>query len=83
MTDSRSQARTEAIRAALKARDSDTQAVLDGILVYEALEAGNADPVLRVTRMGDPSSWALLGMLRAAIQVVESDLMDGWEADDE
>ena len=43
----------------------------------------NADTVLRVTRMGDPSSWALIGMLQAAARLAEADLMDGWEADDE
>ena len=71
------------IREALKTRDPDIQVVLDGILVYEVLEAGNADPVLRVTRVGDPSSWALIGMLRAATRLAEVDLMDGWEADDD
>ena len=83
MTSDPSEACTQTIREALKERDPDVQVVLDGILVYEVLEAGNADPVLRVTRMGDPSSWALIGMLRAAARLAEADLMDGWEADDE
>lgn len=83
MTSDPSEACTQTIREALKERDPDVQVVLDGILVYEVLEAGNADPVLQVTRMGDPSSWALIGMLRAAARLAEADLMDGWEADDE
>lgn len=83
MTSDPSEACTQTIREALKERDPDVQVVLDGILVYEVLEAGNADPVLKVTRMGDPSSWVLIGMLRAAARLAEADLMDGWEADDE
>lgn len=83
MTSDPSEACIQTIRGALKERDPDVQVVLDGILVYEVLEAGNADPVLRVTRMGDPSSWVLIGMLRAAARLAEADLMDGWEADDE
>ena len=83
MTSDPSEAFTQTIREALKERDPDVQVVLDGILVYEVLEAGNADPVLKVTRMGDPSSWALIGMLQAAARLAEAELMDGWEADDE
>ena len=81
MTSDPSEACIQTIREALKERDPDVQVVLDGILVYEVLEAGNADTVLRVTRMGDPSSWALIGMLRAAARLAEADLM--WEDDDE
>ena len=83
MTSDPSEACTQTIREALKERDPDVQVVLDGILVYEVLEAGNADTVLRVTRMGDPSSWVLIGMLRAAARLAEAELMDGWESDDE
>lgn len=83
MTSDPSEACIQTIREALKERDPDVQVVLDGILVYEVLEAGNADPALKVTRMGDPSSWVLIGMLRAAARLTEADLMDGWEADDE
>ena len=83
MTSDPNETCTQTIREALKERDPDVQVVLDGILVYEVLEAGNADPVLQVTRMGDPSSWVLIGMLRAAARLAEADLMDGWEADDE
>ena len=51
--------------------------------IREALKERDPDVVLRVTRMGDPSSWVLIGMLRAAARLAEAELMDGWESDDE
>ena len=83
MTDSRNQAWSEAIRAALRERYPEIQVALTGVLVIEVLEDGEPDPVLRSIEVGNPSMWFKVGALRAAGLVAEDRLRDAWVGDDD
>ena len=74
---------SEAITAAIKAENPQTQIVLSGMLVIEVLEAGDDSPSLRTIAINDPSAWALVGMLYAAQMIAEGTLSDCFVDDED
>ncbi len=73
---------TEAVRAAIKANDSDVEMVLNGLIIVETLEAGKDNPVLNLLDIGEMSPWLKAGMLRAMVRSVDCQL-DGSRKYDE
>ena len=74
---------SHAIRAAIKARYPGVQIVLDGVIVVEAIEDGEPDPVVRTISIGDIAPWRSLGLFHVGIVEATNALSAGWEEDDE
>ena len=73
----------ERIREAVRQIDPNIQYVADGYLIIETMDADETSPTLRYHRIGDPTPWALAGMLTAAQRAVNRDLDDGFNLADE
>ena len=74
---------SEAVTAAIKAENPQTQIVLSGMVVVELLEEGDSSPSLRTIAINDPSAWSLVGMLRAAQMIADDNLADGFVDDED
>ena len=59
------------------------QFALNGFLVIETIDEGDASPVLHYYTVGDPTPWAKLGMLTAAIRTAERAVDDGFDPGDD
>lgn len=74
---------TDVVREAVKADIPEAELVLDGFLVIETLEVGQADPVLQYRIIGDPTTWKLAGMARAYSRAVDRALDAGHQDEDD
>ena len=74
---------SHAIRAAIKARYPGVQIVLDGVIVVEAIEDDEPDPVVRTIGIGDIAPWRSLGLFHVGIVEATNALNAGWEEGDE
>ena len=73
---------SDAVQAAVR-EEPGVQFALNGFLVIETIDEGDAEPVLHHYTIGDPTPWAKLGMMQAALRSVERDLDSGFISEED
>lgn len=71
----------DAIEAALEVAEPNVVMMTGGMLIVEVMVKDDPDPQLKVMTLGEPTAWAMRGMLESAVRLSDSELDRLWRPD--